>query len=339
MQKHFERRIATALLLTVLSTSGAGAQDFYKSKELTIYTGSAPGGPYDAYARLLARHLVRNIPGNPTVIVQSMPGASGRRMMGYMQNVAPKDGTVIAAPQRAVPFDPLTEADSHFDAQKFDWLGSANNETNVCMVWHTSALRTFDDLYTREMVVGTSGPSSTDAIYPNVMNNLFGTKFRVVTGYKGAAETNIAMERGEVDGRCGISWDTLVSLNEEWLREKRIRLLVQFALDKNPELPEVPSVFDFAKTDEQRQILAFWATPNKIGRPFALPPGTPPDRVALMRRAFEATMKDPQLLAEAGKMKLAVDSVGGEEVTRLIDQIYALPKEIIAKAAQASKGR
>ena len=339
MQKHFERRIATALLLAVLSTSGAGAQDFYKSKELTIYTGSAPGGPYDAYARLLARHLVRNIPGNPTIIVQSMPGASGRRMMGYMQNVAPKDGTVIAAPQRAVPFDPLTDADSHFDAQKFGWLGSANNETNVCMVWHTSALRTFDDLYTREMVVGTSGPSSTDAIYPNVMNNLFGTKFRVVTGYKGAAETNIAMERGEVGGRCGISWDTLVSLNEEWLREKRIRLLVQFALDKNPELPEVPSVFDFAKTDEQRQILAFWATPNKIGRPFALPPGTPPDRVALMRRAFEATMKDPQLLAEAGKMKLAVDSVGGEEVTKLIDQIYALPKEIIAKAAQASKGR
>jgi tripartite-type tricarboxylate transporter receptor subunit TctC len=337
MQNQFGVSVATTLLATVLGANGAGAQDFYKGKEVTIYTGSAPGGPYDAYARLIARHLVRNIPGNPNVIVQSMPGASGRRMMGYMQNLAPKDGTVIAAAQRAVPFDPLTEPDSHFEAQKFGWLGSANNETNVCMVWHTSALRTFTDLYSKEMVVGTSGPSSTDAIYPNVMNGLFGTKFKVVTGYKGAAETNIAMERGEVDGRCGISWDTLVSLNEEWLREKKIRLLVQFALDKNPELPEVPSVFDFAKTDEQRQILAFWATPNKMGRPFALPPGTPVDRVALMRSAFEATMKDPQLIAEAAKMKLAVDSIGGEEVIKLIDQIYSLPREVIAKAAQASK--
>jgi tripartite-type tricarboxylate transporter receptor subunit TctC len=337
MQNQFGVSVAATLLWAVLGANGTGAQDFYKGKEVTIYTGSAPGGPYDAYARLIARHLVRNIPGNPSVIVQSMPGASGRRMMGYMQNLASKDGTVIAAAQRAVPFDPLTEPDSHFEAQKFRWLGSANNETNVCMVWHTSALRTFTDLYSKEMVVGTSGPSSTDAIYPNVMNSLFGTKFKVVTGYKGAAETNIAMERGEVDGRCGISWDTLVSLNEGWLREKKIHLLVQFALDKNPELPEVPSVFDFAKTDEQRQILAFWATPNKMGRPFALPPGTPVDRVALMRSAFEATMKDPQLIAEAAKMKLAVDSIGGEEVIKLIDQIYSLPREVIAKAAQASK--
>jgi tripartite-type tricarboxylate transporter receptor subunit TctC len=339
MQNHLGRSVVIYLLLTLLTVSSAGAQDFYKGKELTIYTGSAPGGPYDAYARLIARHLGRNTPGNPSVIVQSMPGASGRRMMGYMQNLAPKDGTVIAAPQRAVPFDPLTDADSHFDAQKFGWLGSANNETNVCMVWHTSALRTFTDLYSKEMVVGTSGPSSTDAIYPNVINNLFGTKFKVVTGYKGAAETNIAMERGEVDGRCGISWDTLVSLNEEWLRDKKIRLLVQFALDKNPELPEVPSVFDFAKIEEQRQILAFWATPNKMGRPFAMPPGTPTARVGLMRHAFEVTMKDPQLIAEAEKMKLAVVSIGGQEVTRLINQIYSLPKEVIDKAAQASKGR
>jgi len=339
MQKHLGRKIAASLLLTIVGAASAAAQDFYKGKELTVYTGSAPGGPYDAYARLIARHLVRNIPGNPSVVVQSMPGASGRRMMGYMQNVAPRDGTVIAAPQRAVPFDPLTEPESHFDAQKFGWLGSANNETNVCMVWHTSPLHTFTDLYSKEMVVGTSGPSSTDAIYPNVMNNLFSTKFKVVTGYKGAAETNIAMERGEVDGRCGISWDTLVSLNDDSLRDKKIRLLVQFALDKNSELPDVPSVFDLVNTDEQRQILTFWATPNKMGRPFAMAPGTPPDRVALMRRSFEATMKDPQLIGEAAKMKLAVDSIGGEEVSRLIDQIYSLPKEIIAKAAHASKAR
>jgi tripartite-type tricarboxylate transporter receptor subunit TctC len=329
---------AAALSLASIGTRSAPAQDFFKGKDITIYTGSASGGPYDAYARLVARHFASHIPGNPSIIVQAMPGAAGRRMMGYMQNLAPKDGTVIAASQRAVPFDPLTVAESHFDARQFGWLGSANGETNVCMVWHTSPIRTLDDLYKREMVVGTSGPSSTDAIYPNVINNLFGTKFKVVTGYKGAAETNIAIERGEVDGRCGISWDTLVALNQEWLQDKKIRLLVQFALDKNPQLPDVPSVFDMAKTDEQRQILTFWATPNKMGRPFALPPGTPPDRVTLMRHAFEETMKDPQLIAEAAKMKLAVDSIGGEEVTKLIQELYSLPKDVIAKAAEASKG-
>jgi len=326
------------LLVATIGVTPAAAQDFFKGKDITIYTGSATGGPYDAYARLVARHLPRHIPGNPSIVVQEMPGAAGRRMMGYMQNVAPKDGTVVAASQRAVPFDPLTVADSRFDARQFGWLGSANGETNVCMVWHTSPIRTIDDLYKREMIVGTSGPSSTDAIYPNVINNLFGTKFKVVTGYKGAAETNIAIERGEVDGRCGISWDTLVALNQEWLQDKKIRLLVQFALDKNPQLPDVPSVFDMAKTDEQRQILTFWATPNKMGRPFAVPPGTAPERVALMRRAFEATMKDPQLIAEAAKMKLAVDSIGGEEVTKLINELYSLPKAVIAKAADASKG-
>jgi tripartite-type tricarboxylate transporter receptor subunit TctC len=338
MRSHFQTYAAATLLFATIGLSGAAAQDFFKGKDITMYTGSATGGPYDAYARLVARHLPRHIPGNPSIVVQEMPGAAGRRMMGYMQNVAPKDGTIIGAPQRAVPFDPLTVADSRFDARQFGWLGSANGETNVCIIWHTSPIRTIDDLYKRQMIVGTSGPSSTDAIYPNVMNNLFDTKFKVVTGYKGAAETNIAIERGEVDGRCGISWDTLVALNQEWLQDKKIRLLVQFALDKNPELPDVPSVFDMAKTDEQRQILTFWATPNKMGRPFAVPPGTPPERVALMRRAFEATMKDGQLIAEAAKMKLAVDSIGGEQVTKLINELYSLPKAVIAKAADASKG-
>ncbi len=229
--------------------------------------------------------------------------------------------------------------DSHFDADKVTWIGSANNETNVCMVWHTSPIRTIDDLKTRDMVVGTSGPSSTDAIYPNVMNTLFGTRFKVVGGYQAAAESNIAMQRGEIDGRCGITWDTLVSLNPDWLRDKKIRLLVQFALDRNPELPDVPSVFDLARTDEERQILALWAAPNKMGRPFFAPPDMAPDRAELLRRAFDATMQDSELLAEAARMQLAVASITGGQVQALIRQIYATPKDVVAKAALASRGR
>ncbi len=326
-------------MLAAFVPSSSCAQDFYKGKDVTLYVGSPAGGPYDAYARLFGRHLGRNIPGNPNIVVQNMPGASGRRLMGFMYNVAPKDGTVIAATQRAVAFDPLLGVESHFDARTITWLGSANSETNVCIVWHTSPIRSFDDLRGREMVVGTSGPSSTDAIYPNVLNFLFGTKIKVVGGYKGAPETHLAMERGEVDGRCGISWDTLVSLNADWLKEKKVRLLVQIALDKEPNLPDVPWVFDLARTEEQRQILTFWAAPNKMGRPFQAPPGLPEDRAALLRAAFAATLKDPELRAEAARMNLAVNGITGEQVAALIKQVYATPKDIVAKAALASKGR
>jgi tripartite-type tricarboxylate transporter receptor subunit TctC len=330
-----------AVLLLAISNAGppARAEDDFSGKEITLYVGSSPGGPYDAYGRLLARHLGRHIPGHPGVVVQNMPGASGRRLMGFIYNVAPRDGTAIATARRALAFDPLMGVDSRFEVDKVNWIGSANNETNVCVVWHSSPTRTLEDVKTRDMVVGTSGPSSTDVIYPNVMNYLFGTRFKVVGGYQAAAESNVAMERGEIDGRCGITWDTLVSLNADWLRDKKIRLLVQFALDKNRDLPDVPSVLDLAKTQEERQILALWAAPNKMGRPFFAPPDMAPARVDLLRRAFDAAMQDPALLAEAVRMQLAVAGISGEQVQALIRQVYATPKDVVAKAALAGAGR
>jgi tripartite-type tricarboxylate transporter receptor subunit TctC len=328
-----------AVAICLAAPASAPAQDFFKGKEINLYVGSAPGGPYDAYARLVARHFGRHLPGNPGVVVQNMPGASGRRLMGFIYNVAPKDGTAIATAQRALPFDPLMGVDSHFDVEKVTWLGSANNETNVCMAWHTSTVRTIEDVRTRGMVVGSSGPSSTDSIYPNVLNALHGMKFKVVEGYKAATETHIAMERGEVDGRCGISWDTLQALNADWLRERKIRILVQIGLDKVAELKDVPSVFDLSTTEEQRQIWRLWAAPNKMGRPFFAPPGVAPARADLMRRAFDAALKDPELRAEAAKMKLAVDAISGAEVAALLRQVYATPKHVVAKAALASKAR
>lgn len=313
--------------------------DFFKGKDVTIYSGSPAGGPYDTYARLIGRHLGAHIPGHPNIIVQNMPGASGRRMIGYLYNLAPRDGTAIAAAERAVALAPLLGEDDQFDALKMAWLGSANQETNVCIAWHTSPIKTIDDVKTHDMNVGTSGPSSTDAIYPHLMDVLFGMRFKVVGGYTGAPQSDLAMERGELDGRCGISWDTLVSLKTDWLAGNKIRILVQIALDREPKLPDVPWVFDMATTEEQRQILSFWTLPNKMGRPFVAPPGLPADRVALLRRAFAATLADPQLRAEADTMKLAVNSIGGEEVTALVEKLYATPKAVVEKAALAGEGR
>jgi tripartite-type tricarboxylate transporter receptor subunit TctC len=329
-----------AIGLSLVASGAARAEDdFFKGKDVTLYVGSPAGGPYDTYARLMARHLADHIPGHPDIIVQNMPGASGRRLMGYLYKLAPRDGTAIGAPQRAVAFAPLLGEDSQFDAREMAWLGSANRETNVCMVWHTSAIKTIDDVKSHDMNVGASGPSSLDAIDPHLMNALFGMRFKVIGGYVGAPQSDLAMERGELDGRCGISWDTLVSLKTDWLAGKLIRILVQMGIDREPKLPEVPWVFDLATTEEQRQILSFWTAPDKMGRPFVAPPGLPADRIALLRRAFTATLKDPQMRAEADSMKLAVDGIGGEEVTALIEQVYATPKAVVERAALAGEGR
>jgi len=335
MSAAIARNIYAAALLAM--PTAAAAQDF-RGKEINIYAGSGAGGPYDAYARLLARHLGKHLPGNPSIVVQNMPGASGRRLISFMINVAPKDGTAIATVQRGNAFEPLM-GEAQFDVEKIAWLGNANAETNVCMAWHTAPVRTIEDLRTRAVVVGSSGPASTDSIYPNVLNALHGLKFKVVEGYKSATETHIAMERGEVDGRCGISWDTLQALNADWLRDNKVRLLVQIGLDRVPELGAVPSVLDLAKTEEERQVWALWAAPLKMGRPFLAPPGMAADRVALMRRAFDAAMNDKELRAEAAKMNLAVAPSTGEDVAALLRQIYATPKSVVEKAALAGKGQ
>src|SRR5215475_3783295 len=327
--------IAVAFVFCTISV--ATAQDS-RGKDINLYVGSGAGGPYDAYARLIARHLGKHLPGNPSVVVQNMPGASGRRLINFMINVAPKDGSAIATVQRGVPFEPLM-GESQFDVDKIAWIGNANNETNVCMAWHSSPVRRIEDVRTRGMVVGSSGPASTDSIYPNVLNALHGMKFKVVEGYKSATETHIAMERGEADGRCGISWDTLQALNADWLRDRKVRILVQIGLDKVRELAGVPSVFDLSASDEERQIWALWAAPLKMGRPFFAPPGMPAERIDLLRRAFDATMADPELRADAGRMNLAVEPSSGEQVAALLRQIYTTPKAVVESAAAASKGR
>jgi tripartite-type tricarboxylate transporter receptor subunit TctC len=334
--------IVLAALNTVLMAGagcGARAQEFFKGKDISLYVGSGAGGAYDTYARLIARHYSRYIPGNPNVIVVDMPGASGRKMIAYLYNVAPRDGTAIGTALSTLAFDPLMGEDSQFDATKLTWIGSANTETSTCIVWHASPIQSIDDVRSREMAVGSSGPSSTDTIYPNVLNYLFGMKFKVISGYTSAPLMSMAIEHGELDGRCGLTMSSLHSVNRSWTEQHKVRILLQIGLDKNPTLPDVPFVLDLARTLEERQILTLWAAPNKMGRPFFAPPAVAPERVAVLRRAFDDMEKDPAFLADAEASGLGADGISGAAVETLVRQVYATPKQVVAKAAEAAKGK
>jgi tripartite-type tricarboxylate transporter receptor subunit TctC len=327
-------------ILAALAASGsAGAQDFYKGKDITLYVGSGAGGAYDTYARLIARHYSRHIPGNPNVIVVDMPGASGRKMIGYLYNVAPKDGTAIGTALSTLTFDPLIGEDTAFDATRLSWIGSANRETSTCIVWNASPIRTIEDVRKQVMTVGSSGPSSTDSIYPNVLNSLFGMKFKVIAGYTSAPLMSMAIEHGELDGRCGLTMSSLHSVNRSWTDEHKVRIILQIAIEKDPQIADVPFIFDLASTEEQRQILTLWAAPNKMGRPFYGPPGMPAERLNILRRAFDAMEKDPAFLADAARSGLGADGITGEQVDALVKQVYATPKDVVAKAAMAAKGK
>jgi len=337
-----DRRAALAIAAAIASaapTGTAGAEDSFQGKQITIHVGSGPGGAYDTFARLLARHVARHIPGNPAVVVTNVPGASGRRMINYIYNVAPRDGTAIGTGLSTLAFDPLMGEASQFDAQKLAWIGSSNKETAACIIWDASPIKTIEDVKRRTTAVGSSGPSSTDSIYPNVLNALFGMQFKVVQGYASAPEMSLAIERGELDGRCGLTWSSLQSVNADWISGKKIRIILQFALEKHPDLASVPFVFDLAQSEEERQILTLWAAPNQMGRPYFTAPGTPPATLDLLRRAFDATIRDPAYVADAAKVGVGADPMSGEEVEALVKKVYATPQAIVEKAGVAAKGR
>jgi hypothetical protein len=259
-------------------------------------------------------------------------------MIGWLYNVAPRDGTAIGTALSTLAFDPLMGEDSQFDPTRLVWIGSANQETSTCIVWHTSPIQSIDDVRRREMTVGSSGPSSTDTIYPNVLNALFGMKFKVVSGYTSGPLMSMAIEHGEIDGRCGLTLSSLRSVNLSWMKDDKVRILLQIGIDKNPDLGGVPFALDLARNEEERQILTLWAAPNKMGRPYFAPPGVPVERVEILRRAFDAMEQDPAFRADAEKTGLGADGISGEAVEALVKQVYATPKSVVAKAATAAKG-
>jgi tripartite-type tricarboxylate transporter receptor subunit TctC len=331
------RGIAGALFM-LLPTAPAFAQaptEFYKGKTIELDIGTSVGGGYDAYGRMLARHMSKYIPGNPAIVPKNMEGAGSMRLANHLYNAAPKDGTSFGTINRGTGFEPLLgNRGAQFDASKFNWIGSTNNEVSVCVAWHTTGIATFDDLLKRELVVGATGPSADTYQFPKITNAVLGTKFKIVTGYPGGNDVDLAMERGEVEGRCGWSWTSVKSLHQPWLDRKDINILYQMGLSKHRDLPGIPLVIDLAKTDEERAILRLIFARQVMAWPFLAPPGTPSDRVNVLRKAFMATMQDKDFLAEADKAGLEITPVAGEDIQKLVQQVYATPVAIARKAAE-----
>jgi tripartite-type tricarboxylate transporter receptor subunit TctC len=329
------RGLVAAALLTV-AVSGSHAQsvaDFYKGKNIDLYIGYSVGGAYDLYARMVSKHIGRHIPGNPTVIPKNMEGAGSLRLANWLYNVAPKDGSALGIIGRGTGFDPLLgNKSAQFVGPKFTWIGSANNEVSICVAWHTSGITKFEDLLTKELVVGGTSSSADTDQFPKIVNGVLGTKIKIITGYPGGNDVGLAMERGEVQGRCGWSWSSVLSTHLQWYKEKKFTVLMQLALEKHPDLPDVPLITDLAKTDEQRQILKLIFARQVMGRPFLAPPGVPKDRADALRKAFMETMNDPDFRAEADKAKMEITPVSGDQLDNLVKEIYAYPPAIAKKA-------
>jgi tripartite-type tricarboxylate transporter receptor subunit TctC len=309
--------------------------DFYKGKTVEVNIGTSVGGGYDAYARVLSRHWGRHIPGNPVIVPKNMAGSGGMRVANFLYNAAAKDGTVVGTFNRGTVFDPLLGSKAaQFDATKFSWLGSTNDEVSICAAWHTSGVERYQQVLEKELVVGASGTGADTYQFPKIANGVLGTKFRIVTGYPGGNDIDLAMERQEVQGRCGWSWSSVKATHPTWLPEKKFNMLFQMGLSKHPELGDTPLIMDLAKTEDDRAIFKLIFGRQVMAWPYAAPPGVPPDRVEALRKAFTATMQDKQFLADAAKARFEIRPVSGEDVQRLVREIYNTPVAVVRRAVQ-----
>jgi tripartite-type tricarboxylate transporter receptor subunit TctC len=326
---------AVVLLAGMAPVHAQSVEDFYKGKSITLAIGFTPGGGYDLYARHLARHMSKHIPGRPTIVPQNMAGAGSLRAANFVYSAAPKDGTAFGTFARTTGLNPLLESGATFDGTKFTWLGSVTNDISLCVTWHTSKANTWENFLKHPTTMGGQAPSSEPDIFANLYKNVFGAPVKLVPGYPGTNEITLAMERGEVDGLCGLSWSTIQTRHLSWLKEKKINLLVQAAFKKDPNIGNVPLVMDLTKDTEKLQILKLILAAQEMARPFAAPPDIPRDRAAALIAAFDATMKDPEYLADAKKLRIDVNPVTGPEIDKLLRELYATPKDVIAKASQA----
>jgi tripartite-type tricarboxylate transporter receptor subunit TctC len=332
------RLIAAAIAVLAAwpaAARAAGVEEFYRGRSISLVIGYSAGSGYDLYARLLGRFIGKYIPGNPAVIPQNMPGAGSLKAAMYMHNVATKDGSVIATIGRSAPLEPLL-GEAQFDGRNFTWLGSIASNSSLCVSWHSSAIKTWPDALTKPFALAGEGSGSDPDNFARILKNLFGAKVKLVTGYPGGTEMNLAIERGEVDGRCGWSWDSIKSTRPTWLKERKINLLAVFSLQKAADIPDaVPLIGDLAASDAQRRILHVHLAGQAFGRPFFTSPGIPAERKAALRSAFAATMQDREFIAETNKLGLEVNPASGAEIDRLLAEIYATPKSVIEKAKQA----
>jgi tripartite-type tricarboxylate transporter receptor subunit TctC len=331
--------LTIAALPCAAAAQPSRADDFYRGRTLSMVIGYTAGGAYDLYARVLARHIGRYIPGNPTIVPQNMAGAGSLRAANYIHSVAAKDGSVIGTFGRSVAVEPLIGS-AQFDGRSFAWLGSIATNVSVCATWHTSVVKRWPDVFVHPFTLGGEGPGSDPDTFAILLKTVFGAKARLVTGYPGGNEVNLAMERGEVDGRCGWSWDSIKSTRSDWLRDRKLNLLAVFALERAPDIgADVPLVSDLAPNDTMRRVLRVHLAGQQLGRPFVAPPGIPEQRRAALRAAFDATMRDPEFVAEATRLRLEVNPTTGAEIDRLLAELYATPKDVLDQARQAMQGR
>lgn len=327
-------RPALAFLLAASGSSYAAAEsleEFYKGKTVSLVVSSATGGGYDTLARLVSRHLPNHIPGNPQVVVRNMPGAGGITATNHLYNLAARDGTVIGAVQNNTPFEPLFGTkQANYDARKFNWLGSPSVETGLLTVWAESPVKTLEDARRMELKLGSSGANSTPSFYGRLMNSTLGLKLSMIVGYPGQNDALVAMERGELDGYPSAFYNSLMATRSNWIPEKKVNLLVQYGAEKEPQLPDVPFIFDILKRDEDRALWRIAVAPLGVGRPYLLPPQTPADRVAGMRKSFRTAITSPAFQSEQKQIKLGADTPRtGEQVQAMIEGAYNAPPAVV----------
>lgn len=318
--------------LTPAAIAGAANSEFYQDKTVKLVVSSSPGGGYDTYARLIARHLGNIIPGEPDIMVQNMPGASGIKAGNYLYQIAEQDGTVIGALQNSVPFDPLLGVKAaQFDPLGFNWLGSPNSEVGMLLVWHTTPVDSFAEAVKRPIIVGSSGAASTPSFYARILNDVFDTKLKLINGYPGQTEAFLAMEKGELEGYPSTFWGSLKATKPDWIRDKQVKILLQYGQHPHPELPDVPVARDLAKSAEDKLLLDIAMAPLEVGRPYVAPPHVPAARVAALRAALMGTFQDEGFLQEAAKLRLEVDATPqtGEDIQAVLMRTYTAPKAVI----------
>jgi tripartite-type tricarboxylate transporter receptor subunit TctC len=340
MRASLRRFFAGLLALGLVHTGTCSAAEpdkvteFYKNNNLHMIIGYSVGGGYDLYARLLARHLGSFLPGQPTIVPQNMPGAGSLKAAIYLSTAAPKDGSTIGTVGRTVLLDPLLQG-AKFDPRKLSWLGSITSDVSLCVTWASSPVKTLDDLLTKDARLGGQGVGSDPDVYATVLKKMLGAKLQLVSGYPGNSELGLAMERGEIDGYCGLSYSSLVASHPDWIREHKVNILLQAGLEKSPELPATPSLLEKVTDPKQKAALKVLLSAQTIARPFAAPPGVPEAQLTALRQAFEKTVRSTAFLEEARKIGLDVNPVSYNKVEELLSEAYATPTDVIAIAKEA----
>jgi tripartite-type tricarboxylate transporter receptor subunit TctC len=326
--------ITLGLLAVVTAARAQSPEDFYKGKQITLINGNTPGDRGDVVARLLVKHLQNHIPGKPLIVSQNMPAAGTLVAANYLYNVAAKDGTVIGNFSRSIPVQSVMgQAETNYDPRKFGWLGSPETTEQICLSWNTQPVKKAEDLFTTELIVAGTGPTTVTQYLPLVAKSALGMKFNIITGYKGANEAFLAVERGEAGGACTVL-NNITNAHPDWIPSGKVNVLFHTGTEPSKTLPRTPSIYDFVKNDEQKQVIFFVNSGVEFGRPFATPPGIPPERLRMFRDAFAATMADPEFLAEAKKIDLDIGYTSGERMDKLVANLFITPKDLIDKSAE-----